>query len=196
MPYIYFELLYVWCICPVEKENLVLGHIYTYVCTSSRQIGTEAWDKRQANRQAKYTSIHRISVPASLGTCFDWGSSCTQTLRLQSYSFTFSEAPFGRSIRNTHQHSHVLYNSCRIVTNQFMYELLTSPSVVNGTVITHSCIPDFTIIASVHSCAHLFVHMSKYIPVSIINQMLSSILACLYTWVSGLPFLSSLLLEL
>lgn len=72
----------VWDIPSRKGKPRIGSHIH--VRTSSRQIGTEAWDKRQANRQANIQAFTAYPFPPQLGTCFDWGSSCTQTLRLQS----------------------------------------------------------------------------------------------------------------
>lgn len=132
-----------WCIFPVENENLVLGS-HIHVRTSSRQIGTETWDKRQANRQANRQALTAYPFPPQSGTYFDWGSSCTHGPSGCNPTHSLSPRPHWDVASGIHiSILIVLYNSCRIVTNQCMYELLTSPSVVNGTVITHSCIPDF-----------------------------------------------------
>lgn len=115
-----------WCIFLVKKENLVLGsHIRKYVCmystlqyicTSSRQIGTEAWDKRQANRQAKIIQANRQAFtaypfPPQLGTCFDWGSSCTHRPSIVTLSIPFLGGPhLDVSVRNTYPHPYVFFN--------------------------------------------------------------------------------------
>lgn len=138
-----------WCIFSIEKENLVSGsHIpVSYVHLPARSVPKPGMKDKHIDKQIdKQIYKHSPHIRSRL----NWehvliGSRHAHTdpaVAILSIHFRRPHLDVASGIHISIL-MYILYNSCRFVNNQCMYELFTSSSMLNGTVIPHGCIPDF-----------------------------------------------------